>query len=167
MYSVAELVDRAKARGNIESDYRLAKVIGITHSAISNYRAQKSMPDARVLEQLCALSGDDVAVVMAQIQAQRERTTEGRNMWLMVAKRLAGGAQTAILSVLFTIVFVAASAMPERVEAKVIEKLDNLPSYTSCKADKLSGLLLVGDFLMVRLRRLRSWLWLAAAFRTP
>lgn len=110
MFSVADLLERAKAGGNIESDYRLAKVIGITHSAVSNYRAQKTMPDARVLEQLCALSGDDVAVVMAQIQAERERTPEGKSMWLMVAKRLAGGATTAVLSVVCAIALIAGYA---------------------------------------------------------
>jgi len=90
MFSIADLIDRAKAGGNIDSDYRLAKVIGITHSAVSNYRAGKSMPDARVLEQLCALSGDDLAVFAAQIQAERERTPEGKNMWLMVPLAYAG-----------------------------------------------------------------------------
>lgn len=68
------------------------------------------MPDARVLEQLCALSGDDVAVVMAQIQSERERTPEGKSMWLMVAKRLAGGATTAILSLCLAIGLIAAPA---------------------------------------------------------
>jgi hypothetical protein len=36
MFSVADLLDRAKAGANIDSDYRLAKVIGITHSAEYN-----------------------------------------------------------------------------------------------------------------------------------
>lgn len=114
MFSVADLIDRAKARGQIESDYRLAKVIGITHSAVSNYRVGKSVPDARVLEQLCALSGDDLAVFSAQAQAQRERTPEGRAVWMMIAKRLAGGATTAILSVCFAIALIALPAQDAR-----------------------------------------------------
>jgi hypothetical protein len=115
MFSVSQLLDSAKEKGNIESDYRLAKVIGITQSAVSSYRMKKSMPDARVLEQLCALSGDDVAVVMAEVQAARERTPEGRNMWLLVAKRLAGGASTAILSVLFVLGFSGLPSSPPTV----------------------------------------------------
>ena len=110
MFSIAELLERAKAGGHIESDYRLAKVIGITHSAVSNYRVGKTMPDERVLEQLCALSGDDVAVFAAQIQAERARTPEGKTMWRMIAARLAGGVSTAILSVLFTIGLIALPA---------------------------------------------------------
>ena len=112
MFSVAQLLDSAKEKGNIESDYRLAKVIGITQSAVSNYRAHKTMPDERVLEQLCALSGDDLAVIAAQVQAERARTSEGKNMWLMIARRLAGGASTAILSVLFCVVVLAGYPRP-------------------------------------------------------
>lgn len=108
MFSIAQLLDRAKQNGNIESDYRLAKIIGISHGTMTGYRSGKSMPDARILEQLCALSGDDLAVVAASIQAERERTSEGRAVWLMIAKRLAGGASTAILSVLFAIGLIAA-----------------------------------------------------------
>lgn len=114
MFSVANLLDSAKAKAGIDSDYRLAKVIGITHSAVSNYRAKKTMPDARVLEQLCALSGDDVAVVMAQVQAERERTPEAKNMWLMVAARLRGAATTAILSVCFAMTLIAMPAQDAR-----------------------------------------------------
>ncbi len=152
MKLVAGLLDRAMSRAGIESDYRLAKVIGITHQAISGYRAGVSLPKDKVIAQLCALSGDDPHLLVAQIQAERASSPEAKNLWMTMAKRLAGGAQTAILSVLFTIVFVAASLMPERVEAKVVEKLDNLPSYTSCKADFLA----VGHFLMVRLRRWKA-----------
>lgn len=114
MISIADLLDRAKAGGNIESDYRLAKVIGISHGTMTGYRSGKSRPDARVLEQLCALSGDDVAVFAAQLQAERERTPEGKTMWLMIAKRLSGAAQTAILSVCFAIALIALPAQEAR-----------------------------------------------------
>ncbi len=114
MFSVADLLDRAKAGGNIDTDYRLAKVIGISHQGMTNYRMGKSRPDARVLEQLCALSGDDVAVFAAQLQAERERTPEGKTMWLMIAKRLSGAATTAILSVCFAIALIALPAQEAR-----------------------------------------------------
>lgn len=109
MISVAELLDRARSRANIESDYRLADVLGISRAAVSSYRKGKSHPDDRVLSQLCALSGDDLDIVAAEIQSMRAQSPEGRAMWLGIAKRLAGGAQTAILSVLFAICLVAAN----------------------------------------------------------
>ena len=42
------------------------------------------MPDARVLEQLCALSGDDLAVVAASIQSERADRLQARLERLMV-----------------------------------------------------------------------------------
>ena len=110
MFSVANLLERAMAGGNIETHYRLAKVIGISQGTMTGYKSGKSLPDERVLEQLCALSGDDVAVVAAQIQAERARTMEGKTMWLMIAKRLSGGATSAILAALFAIGLIAGPA---------------------------------------------------------
>lgn len=107
MLLIANLLDSAKAKANIESDYRLAKIIGITHSVVSAYRHGKSMPNEKILAQLCALSGDDVGVVAAQVQAERAQSPEGKSMWMMVAARLAGRASTAFLSVVFAIAFVA------------------------------------------------------------
>lgn len=114
---IANLLERAKAGAGIESDYRLAKVIGITHAGISSYRVGRSMPNDKILAQLCALSGDDVAVIAAQVQAERAQSTEGKSMWLMIAKRLAGGASTAILTVLFTISLIAGYAGEARASA--------------------------------------------------
>jgi hypothetical protein len=155
MISVADLLDRARARGSIISDYQLAKVIGITHQGMTNYRSGKTMPDARVLEQICALSGDDVAVVMAQIQAQRERTPEGKTMWLMVAKRLAGGASTAILSVVFTIGLIAGYAPDARAGGHPVIETAKLNSLYIVQSTFLS----VPGFLRVRLRAWAALCW--------
>lgn len=118
---IANLLDRARAHAEIESDYRLAKVIGITHAAISSYRMKKSMPNEKILAQLCALSGDDVAVMAAQVQGLRAQSDEGKSLWAMVAARLQSdrrhavrGVGTAILSVLFSIVLIAGQASEAR-----------------------------------------------------
>ena len=158
MFSVADLLDRAMRGGNIDTHYRLAKVIGISQGTMTGYKAGKSMPDARVLEQLCALSGDDVAVVMAQIQAERERTPEGKSMWLMVARRLAGHAQPAILAALFAIALIAFSAMPARAaELQSIQKprLDSLYIVSTGRFGQFV------NCLLVRLRRYAGFLGLS------
>lgn len=107
MFSIANLLERAKQNANLESDYRLSKVLSINQSALGNYKAGRSWPNDKILAQLCALSGDDVALVAAQVQAERSQSPEGKSMWMMVAKRLAGGASTAILSVVFAIALIA------------------------------------------------------------
>lgn len=110
MFSVATFLDRVKAGANIDSDYRLAKVIGITHAAISGYRHGKSLPNESAIEKLCALSGDDPDFIAAQIQAARAQNEPARVMWNRIAMRLAGGASTAFLSVLFSLVLIAGTA---------------------------------------------------------
>lgn len=117
MISIATLLDRAKAAGHIDTDYRLAKILSINQSALGNYRAGRSLPNEKILSQLCALSGDDPGVMAAEIQAERAKSDEGKSLWLAIAARLASdrralvrGATSAILSVLFTIGLIAAPA---------------------------------------------------------
>ena len=154
MYSIADLIERAKSNSNIESDYRLSKIIGINQSAFGNYKAGRSWPTDKILSQLCALSGDDVAVVAAQVQAERSQSEEGRGMWLMIAKRLQGAATTAILSVCFAISLIALPATDAR--AATVE------AYRDGGVNLLyivsTTFLTVGDFLAVRLRRFAG-LW--------
>lgn len=110
MFSIADLLERAKAGACIDSDYRLAKVIGITHASISLYRVGKTLPGDKVIEQLCALSGDDAQLIFSQIQASKASSSEAKKFWEVMVKRLSGGVSTAIFSVLFTIGLIALPA---------------------------------------------------------
>lgn len=149
MFSVANLLERAKAHSNLESDYRLAKVLRINQSALSNYRSGRSLPNIEILEALCALSGDDAGLIVAQMEASRAAEGPVRNMWLSVAKRLAGGASTAILSVVFAIALIAGYAEPAQAAQGQASK--------TAKADSLyivsNAFLSVSTFILVRLRR--------------
>lgn len=102
MLQVSEFLDKSKACAGIESDYRLAKVIGISHSAITGYRADKSLPDERVIQKLCELTGDDPDVISALFQSRRARTEEGRVLWMRVAQRLMTGAAAGVGAVALT-----------------------------------------------------------------
>lgn len=161
MISIANLIDSAKVSGRIETDYRLAKIIGINQSALGNYRAGRSLPDERVLAQLCALSGDDVAVFAALIQAERARTPQGKTLWETIAKRLMDGAAPAILSVCFAITLVAVYADTARASGVVaLQKVEAISLYI------VSITILTTDgTLLVRLRRFTrllpgfSWFW--------
>ena len=148
MVLIAHLLERAKARSNIESDYRLAKVLSINSSAIYNYRAGLSFPNDKILTQLCALSGDDVAVLAAEIQAERSRSEEGKSMWLMIAKRLSGTASTAVMSVCLAIVLIAGSAREAVASSLPTLKTQLTNSLYIVLSDVLSGTC----FLLVRLR---------------
>ena len=85
-----------------------------TVSYDTNYRTGRTLPNESVIEQLCALSGDDPDFIAAQIQAARAQDGPARVMWSRIAARLAGGATTAILSVCFAISLIAAPASDAR-----------------------------------------------------
>ena len=110
MFSIADLLERAKARAELGSDYRLAKVLRINQTLLSNWRHGRNLPSVEMVEALCALSGDDAGLMVAQVEAARAAEGPVRNMWLMVAARLRGGASTAILSVCFAMCLIAMSA---------------------------------------------------------
>lgn len=106
MFSIAEFLDRAKLGAGIESDYRLAKVLGVGHSRVSNWRRGENTPDERAIVKLCEMSGDDPGAVAASVQAMRAANVEAANLWQQIAERLSGPA-TAKLAALFALVFVA------------------------------------------------------------
>jgi hypothetical protein len=146
MFSIANLLERAKANANIESDYRLAKVLSINQSALGNYRGGRSWPNEKILAQLCALSGDDVGVVAAQVQAERAQSPEGKSMWMTVAARLAGRASTAIFSVLFAIGLIAAPLDSSRAGG-----------LTVAQTGKVNMLYIVSSSFFVRWLELHRW----------
>ena len=159
MSLISDLLDKSKTCANIDSDYRLAKIIGITHSAISSYRMGKTLPNEKILAQLCAITGDDVAVIAAQIQAERSQSPEAKNLWLMVAKRLSGAVSTVVLAVGLLLGF--STQFPDTARAselggahKIEVKLLYIVSHAIFSAP---------EFLMVRLRRFAALFMLCTA----
>lgn len=108
MFSVADFLDRAKAGAGNVTDYRLAKLVGVTTQAVSAWRVGRTTPDERSILKLCALSGDDPEHVAACIQSMRAANDDAADLWRRVAARLQGGvADLAILSTLVALAFAA------------------------------------------------------------
>lgn len=126
--NIAALLDKAQVIHRLPSDYKLALVMGISHSSLTSYRQGKTLPDARVISKLCELTGDDAAVLLAQIEEKRAKTDEARTLWHMVAQRLQAGAAAAIFSVLFVLGFGAGLPMDAHASAPTFK---NFSSYTS------------------------------------
>jgi hypothetical protein len=105
--NVAALLDKAKLIHSLPSDYKLALVMGVSHSALINYRAQKTLPDALVIRLLCDLTGDDAALLLAEVEAERAKTDEARALWRQVVDRLQSTLHTAIFAVLAGVVGLA------------------------------------------------------------
>lgn len=158
MFSIANLIERAKAGGKIETDYRLAKVLGISHQSMTGYRTKNTLPNEKVIEQLCALSGDDPDVIAAQIQAARAKSPEAQTLWLRVAARMSGMASTAFLSVVITIALIAGyspGARAGEVDGAQNVKLNRLYIVSSTI---LTVAQIVSYCLLVRLRQITGLL---------
>lgn len=98
--NIAALLDKAKLIHRLPSDYKLALVMGVSHRSLASYRHGMTLPDARVISKLCALTGDDAAVMAAEMEAQRATTDEARALWHQVAARLASAVHAAVFAVL-------------------------------------------------------------------
>lgn len=99
MRDTAQLLDAAKARHSIPSDYKLAEALGVSRMLVSGYRKGKSRPDDLIAQRLADLAGLDRDVVVAELHAQRAQTPEERALWEGIAKRLqkAGLAMVAVI----------------------------------------------------------------------
>lgn len=86
---IAALLDKAKDIHSLPSDYKLALVMGISHVSLLSYRSGKTLPDARVISLLCDLTGDDPAILAAEIEAERAKSPQARALWLEISERLA------------------------------------------------------------------------------
>lgn len=98
--NVAALLDKAKVMHRLPSDYKLAVVMGVRLTTLTNYRTGKTLPDARIIGLLCDLTGDDPALLAAEIEEQRAATPEARAIWHQVAVRLQQAAAAGVFSVL-------------------------------------------------------------------
>ncbi|MDP1955577.1 MAG: DUF3693 domain-containing protein [Polaromonas sp.] len=112
MRTINQVLDKAQRVQNVKSDYKLSLVTGVSESSLSMYRRQKGLPDEINCKKLAAATGDDPALLVVEMQAQRAKTDEAKQIWVDIAKRLqAGFANVKMLAVL-AIVSIAASALP-------------------------------------------------------
>jgi plasmid maintenance system antidote protein VapI len=78
---ISDLLDRAKAKANISSDYALAKVLGITTGNLSNIRAGRTHPSNEEAVKLATLAGLDEMDVIAEIELQTAKTEKKKEFW--------------------------------------------------------------------------------------
>lgn len=118
---IASLLDKAIVAHRLSSDYKLALVLGVSHSSLTNYRTGKTLPDTRIISLLCDLTGDDPALLAAQIEAERAKTPEARAVWQQVASRLAQTARETVAAGVFSVTMLGAllAGSPMDASAKV------------------------------------------------
>ena len=79
--TINELMDKARTRANLQSDYALAKALGIDRSIISQWRKGKKHPSTTEAAQLAALAGLEEMPVIAAIEYQTATTEKKKQFW--------------------------------------------------------------------------------------
>ena len=91
MQSTIEFLDAISTKHGGASDYRLAKLLGVTRGAVSAYRCKRiGLSDELALKVAAELNLDPV-FVLACAHAERAKQPEIRAIWERVAVRVAAG----------------------------------------------------------------------------
>lgn len=91
-------LDRLAASMGGVTDYRLAKVLDVGHSRISNYRNGRSTLDTAICWKIAELLGIDARQIIAEVEADRAKDEAGRRVWLGRLSALGGKAAAVAIS---------------------------------------------------------------------
>ena len=81
-------LERFKAALQIKTDYRLAKLLGISHTSVLHWRNGRTRPDDLVVIRMARLMHSDPAPIVAELHAERAKDPESRALWLRIAGQL-------------------------------------------------------------------------------
>ncbi len=90
MKTTADFLDEIKELRNVQSDYAVAKILGVRHTNLSNYRHGRSHFDAAMCIKVAEVLNVEPAYIMACMEAERAKTDEIRKVWERAAKLLGG-----------------------------------------------------------------------------
>jgi transcriptional regulator with XRE-family HTH domain len=99
MKNTRDFLQEAKRKNGLESDYALAKLLGISRQRISHYTTGKETLSDEVARRVAAALDYPPAYVMACVHAERAKEKELRKIWEQAAKVLGGMAAAVVLAV--------------------------------------------------------------------
>lgn len=124
MKKISLYLDEAIESGVAKNSSDLAKQLGISRSALSEWRADRSSPNDEQAVKLAELLGKDPGELLAECGAARAKTPETRRAWERVAARMAASA--AVVAVLVVL------GAPDEIYAGVITGPE-LTVFRSCE----------------------------------
>lgn len=98
MENIRKLLDASKHAAGIESDYALAKTLGISKARISAYYSGKETPNEYACLKISELTGIPLDKVIASVKAESEKDEKRRIEWENYIKRLGGIAAAVVLT---------------------------------------------------------------------
>jgi hypothetical protein len=88
MLSISDLLTAAKRGAGIPSNYRLARVLDLTDSAVQRWSTGRGVPDDAQAHRMAMMAGMDPGYVIAAVRALREKDPTLRAVWEDMAARL-------------------------------------------------------------------------------
>lgn len=111
-----ELIDKAKTRANLTSDYALAKALGIKTGHVSGWRKGARHPSTEEAIQLATLAGLEEMPVIAAIEYEAATTEKKKEFWKCYLE------QRGITAALcMTVMAISILTTPEPVQASVLQ----------------------------------------------
>jgi predicted transcriptional regulator len=92
METTVSFLERLRASIGADSgctDYRLGKVLQVSHSSITNYLKRGRTMDDDVALKVADLLGIDPAYVLACVHAERSTSVESAKVWERIAAKFA------------------------------------------------------------------------------
>lgn len=124
---INELLDCAKTRANLPSDYALAKVLGTKNGVISHWRKGKRHPSNEEAVKLATLAGLEEMRVIAEIEMHTANTEKKREFWKSYINTKGLTATLGLIALGVTIM-----ATPEPALAEVLQ-LQNYDAHYSIR----------------------------------
>lgn len=78
---VNQVLDAAKKAVGIDTDYQLAKALGLSTAYLTRYRKEQQTPDAYVCTRLAEMLGVEPFELLAEIEAETEKNPVRRAFW--------------------------------------------------------------------------------------
>lgn len=88
MLNISDLLSAAKRGAGIPSNYRLARVLGLTDSGVQRWTSGRGVPDDAQAIRMANMAGLDPGYVVASVRALREKDDAVRAIWADMAERL-------------------------------------------------------------------------------
>ena len=76
------ILDQARARLGVDTDYGLARAVHVSHAAIAQYRRGVHVPGPEVCYRLAEITHENPLIYIAAAEADRARSPEARKRWL-------------------------------------------------------------------------------------
>lgn len=122
MIEMKDLLAAARSGAGIPSNYRLAKVLGVTDQTVSNWQNGRRFPDDALAVRLAEMGHLNPGEVLVSIYAQRAADGPMSGIWASIAQRVHDSAHGALAAVFGTAVIVSAlfAASPDAAAATVL-----------------------------------------------